>query len=128
MKFFQPHLVAIALGIVALAVVSVLAGEDEHQSATDKASGVTVNVFRDEVVVKRSATSTSGTDGASGQVACTNDYNKLINAQAQPSLDEPWYAASLISWPAAGKESTARLSHDLGREVDLCVASTTDSS
>src|SRR5581483_9375010 len=52
-------------------------------SASDKASGLTVTVSGDQVTIGRSATSTAGTGGAAGQVACTTDYRKLATATAE---------------------------------------------
>jgi hypothetical protein len=91
-------------------------------SASDKASGVTVTVVGDRVTVSRSAASTAGTGGMSGQVACATDYRKLATATAEPAPSLPWYAATLITWPAANKAVTATLSHALSTAPDLCIA------
>jgi hypothetical protein len=98
------------------------------KSATDQASGITVSVAGDQVTLKRTAKSTAGTGGTSGQVSCTDDYAKLVKATAQPAPTQPWYSATLITWPAANKESTATLSHELKGDPDLCIAQTADSS
>ena len=96
-------------------------------SASDKATGVTVSVSGDQVTVSRSATSTAGTGGTAGQVACTTDYRKLVTAAAEPAPTLSWYAATLITWPAANAKSTATLSHILSRDPDLCIAETSAS-
>jgi hypothetical protein len=98
------------------------------QSATDKASGLTVTVTDDHVSLKRTAKSTAGTGGTSATVSCTDDYAKLVKATAVPAPSESWYATTLITWPAGGKESSARLSHKLDGDPQLCVAQTSDSS
>jgi hypothetical protein len=98
------------------------------KSATDAASGLTVTVSDDQVSLKRSAKSTSGTGGTSGTVSCTDDYAKLVKASAVPAPTQSWYATTLITWPAANKESTATLSHKLKGDPQLCVAQTADSS
>lgn len=103
-------------------------GGSGSESRSDSASGVTVSVAGDTVTLQRAAKSTAGTDGAAGQVACTDDYEKLATATAEPAPTEPWYAATLITWPTASDESTATLSHELEGAVDLCVAQTSDSS
>ncbi len=96
-------------------------------SASDKTTGVTVSVAGDQVTVGRSASSTAGTAGAAGQVACTTDYRKLVTATAEPAPTLSWYAATLITWPAANAKSTATLSHALSRDPDLCIAETSGS-
>ena len=96
-------------------------------SASDKTSGVTVSVAGDKVTVRRTATSTAGTGGAAGQVACTNNYKRLATASAEPAPSEPWYAATLITWPATGGVTTATLSHALASDPDLCIAETSAS-
>jgi hypothetical protein len=98
------------------------------KSATDTASGLTVTVAADRVSLKRSAKSTSGTGGTSATVSCTDDYAKLVKASAVPAPSQPWYATTLITWPAAAKESTATLSHKLAGDPQLCVVQTADSS
>ncbi|HMJ36298.1 MAG TPA: hypothetical protein VK501_20520 [Baekduia sp.] len=98
------------------------------KSATDAASGLTVTVTDDQVSLKRSAKSTSGTGGTSGTVSCTDDYSKLVKASAVPAPSQAWYATTLITWPAAAKESTATLSHKLAGDPQLCVVETADSS
>jgi hypothetical protein len=102
--------------------------KSDSRSATDQASGITVSVAGDQVTLKRTAKSTAGTGGTSGQVSCTDDYAKLVKATAQPAPTQPWYSATLITWPAANKESTATLSHELNGDPQLCVAQTSDSS
>ena len=96
------------------------------KSATDTASGLTVTVAADRVSLKRSAKSTSGTGGTSATVSCTDDYAKLVKASAVPAPSQPWYATTLITWPAAAKESTATLSHKLAADPQLCVTETTE--
>jgi hypothetical protein len=98
------------------------------KTARDDASGLTVTVAGDQVTLKRTAKSTTGTGGTSGQVSCTDDYAKLVKATTQPAPTEPWYSATLITWPAANKESTATLSHALKGDPDLCIAQTSDFS
>lgn len=98
------------------------------QSASDAASGLTVTVADDQVKLKRSAKSASGTAGTSGTVSCTDDYAKLAKASAVPAPSQPWYATTLITWPATSKESSATLSHSLKSDPQLCVVSTADSS
>jgi hypothetical protein len=63
-----------------------------------------------------------------GQVSCTTDYAKLVNATAQPAPSLSWYAATLITWPDKAKSTTATLSHGLTGTPDLCIAQSTDSS
>lgn len=104
------------------AATSTPASGTSGASASDKASGITVSVSGDKVTVRRSAASTAGTGGAAGQVACTTDYRKLATATAEPAPTLPWYAATLITWPAANAASTATLSHPLSRDPDLCIA------
>ena len=53
---------------------------------------------------------------------------KLAKATAVPAPDQSWYATTLITWPAASKETTARLSHSLKSDPQLCVVQTADSS
>ncbi|MCW2983228.1 MAG: hypothetical protein JWR63_798 [Conexibacter sp.] len=103
-------------------------GGAASKSATDAASGLTVTVAADQVSLKRSAKSTSGTGGTSGTVSCTDDYAKLVKATGVPAPSQPWYATTLITWPAANKESKATLSHKLGGTPQLCVVQTADSS
>jgi hypothetical protein len=98
------------------------------KTASDQASGLTVTVAGDRVTLKRTAKSTTGTAGTSGQVSCTDDYAKLVKATTQPAPTEPWYSATLITWPGANKQSTATLSHALKGDPDLCVAQTSDQS
>jgi hypothetical protein len=114
---------ALVLGLTACG-----GGGAASKSATDAASGLTVTVTGDQVSLKRSAKSTSGTGGSSGTVSCTDDYAKLVKASAVPAPSQPWYATTLITWPAAAKESTATLSHELGADPQLCVVQTADSS
>jgi hypothetical protein len=117
------------LSILAVGVAACGGGSDsKSKSATDQASGITVSVAGDEVTLKRTAKSTAGAGGTSGQVSCTDDYAKLVKATAQPAPTQPWYSATLITWPAANKESTATLSHALEGDPDLCIAQTSDSS
>jgi len=115
---------ALALGL------SACGGDDggSGKSASDAATGITVTVADDQVKVKRSAKSTSGTGGTSGTVSCTDDYAKLAKASAVPAPSTSWYATTLIDWPATNKESTAKLSHSLKGDPQLCVVQTADSS
>jgi hypothetical protein len=125
---------ALACAVASSALVLGLAacggggGGATAKSATDTASGLTVTVTGDQVSLKRSAKSTSGTGGTSGTVSCTDDYAKLVKATAVPAPSQPWYATTLITWPAAAKESTATLSHKLAADPQLCVVQTADSS
>ena len=116
------------LPVLAVGVAACGGGSSDPKSATDQASGITVSVAGDQVTLKRTAKSTAGTAGTSGQVSCTDDYAKLVNAKAQPAPTQPWYSATLITWPAANKESTATLSHELKSDPELCIAQTSDSS
>jgi hypothetical protein len=118
----------LSIPAVAIAACGGSGSASGTKTATDPASGLTVTVAGDEVTLKRTAKSTAGTGGTSGQVACTDDYAKLFTATTQPAPTRPWYSATLITWPAANKESTARLSHALRSDPDLCVAQTSDSS
>jgi hypothetical protein len=103
-------------------------GSSDSKSASDKATGVSVSVAGDQVTLKRTAKSTSGTGGTSGTVSCTDDYAKLVKTKAVPAPSESWYATTLITWPAANKESKATLSHSLKGDPQLCIAQTSDSS
>jgi hypothetical protein len=118
---------AVATGVLVLGLAA-CGGGSKASSASDKASGLTVSLTGDRVTLKRSAASTSGTGGTSGQVACTDDYHKLVNATAVPAPTEAWYAVTFITWPAANAASTATLSHSLKNNPDLCVAQTSDTS
>jgi hypothetical protein len=117
----------LACSALALAVAA-CGGGSTSKSAVDKASGLTVSVAGDHVTLKRSANSTSGTGGTSGQVSCIDDYRKLVGVTTEPAPTLAWYAATLITWPAAGKESTATLSHALSNDPQLCIAQTSNSS
>jgi hypothetical protein len=97
-------------------------------TATDAAQGITVTVKGDQVTLGRSASSTAGKGGYAGQVACTDDYAKLAVSKREPAPSEPWYAATLITWPAQGTSETATLSHTLKGFPDLCVAEMSDLS
>jgi hypothetical protein len=121
-----PLLSVLAVGVAACGGGS--SSSSGPKSATDQASGITVSVAGDQVTLKRTAKSTAGTGGTSGQVSCTDDYARLVNAKAQPAPTQPWYSATLITWPAANKASTATLSHALEGDPDLCIAQTSDSS
>jgi hypothetical protein len=115
----------LALGVAACGAGS---GTSTPKSASDQASGMTISVAGDQVTLKRTAKSTAGTGGTSGQVSCTDDYAKLVKATAPPAPTQPWYSATLITWPAANKQSTATLSHELKGDPDLCIAQTSDQS
>jgi hypothetical protein len=97
-------------------------------TATDSAQGLTVTVDGDQVTLKRSKASNAGIGGRAGQVACTDDYAKLAVYPREPAPDLSWYAATLITWPAQGKSSTATLSHALKGFPDLCVSEMSDLS
>lgn len=114
----------LALGLAACG------GDDggAKKSASDTATGLTVTVADDQVKLKRTAKSTSGTAGTSGTVSCTDDYAKLAKANAVPAPSTSWYATTLIDWPSANKETTAHLSHSLKGDPQLCVVQTADSS
>ena len=93
------------LSAFALGVAACGGGGSSHtSSASDKPSGLTVDVAGDQVTLERSATSTAGTGGASGKIGCTDDFRKLIKATAEPAPTQSWYAATLITWPAASAE------------------------
>jgi hypothetical protein len=128
MRFRLPALVA-AFALVAL-VVAACGGNNggSKKSASDRATGLTVTVSDDSVSLARTAKSTSGTGGTSGTVSCTDDYTKLAKASATPAPSQSWYATTLIDWPAAGKTTTARLSHSLKGSPQLCIASSGDQS
>ena len=100
--------------------------EPQTRSASDKASGMTVSIAGDQVTLKRASSSASGTAGAAGQISCTDDYTKLVAAKAQPAPSQPWYAATLITWPDKAKATTATLSHELTGDPDLCIAQSSD--
>lgn len=100
----------------------------DAKSATDAATGLTVSVADDQVKLKRSAKSAAGTAGTSGTVSCTDDYAKLVKASAVPAPTQSWYATTLITWPGTSKESSARLSHALKGDPELCVVQSADSS
>jgi hypothetical protein len=118
-----------ALSCVAAAAVLVSAcGGADERSASDKASGLSVSVAGDQVTLKRTAKSGSGTGGKAGQVSCTDDYAKLAKASELPAPSTDWYAATLITWPDKGKETTATLSHELDGDPDLCIAQASDQS
>src|SRR3954453_5536887 len=122
---------ASAVVLSALTLTVTACGGDsggKSASATDKASGLTVTVKDDQVSLKRSAKSPAGTAGTSATVSCTDDYTKLVKATAVPAPSQPWYATTLITWPDKNKETTARLSHGLDGDPQLCVAQTADSS
>jgi hypothetical protein len=118
--------------VVALSLVAVLVSacgsskNDNKKSATDKATGLTVSVAGDQVTVARTAKSTSGTAGGSGTVSCTDDYAKLAKATGTPAPSQPWYATTYVTWPNAGKSTTATLSHSLKGDPQLCIAQTSD--
>jgi hypothetical protein len=132
MSFRLPGaLVCAAASSVLVLGLSACGGGDDGgsgTSASDAATGLTVTVANDQVKLKRSAKSTSGTGGTSGTVSCTDDYAKLAKASAVPPPTESWYATTLITWPQTAKESTARLSHPLKGDPQLCVVQTADSS
>src|SRR4051794_39707416 len=109
----------LAASVVALSLVAVLIAAcggnsgGSKKSASDKATGLTVTVADDQVSLARTAKSTSGTAGTSGTVSCTDDYSKLAKASGTPAPSQDWYATTLIDWPAAGKTTSAKLSHSL---------------
>jgi hypothetical protein len=120
---------AVSLPTLALGLAACGGGDSGGgTSASDTATGLTVTVVDDQVKLKRSAKSTSGTGGTSGTVSCTDDYTKLAKANAVPSPSTSWYATTLIDWPSADKETSAHLSHKLEGDPQLCVAQTADSS
>jgi hypothetical protein len=121
---------AVSLPTLALGLAACGGGGDggSGKSASDAATGLTVTVSDDQVKLKRSAKSTSGTGGTSGTVSCTDDYSKLAKANAVPAPSTKWYATTLIDWPSANKETTAHLSHALSGDPQLCIAQTADSS
>ncbi len=119
--------VSVSAAVAAALALSACGGGEEH-SASDKASGMTVAIKGDEVTLKRTGKSESGTGGKAGQVSCTVDYAKLAKASELPNPDTDWYAATLITWPDKGKETSARLSHELEGKPDLCIAQASDSS
>jgi hypothetical protein len=120
---------AATLSIIVLGVAGCGGGGGgSSKSASDQTTGLTVTVKDDQVSLKRTAKSTSGTGGTSGTVSCTDDYAKLVKATATPAPSQDWYATTLITWPAANKESKATLSHSLKGDPQLCIAQTSDSS
>jgi hypothetical protein len=123
-------LCAASLSSLALGLAACGGGDDGGggKSASDSATGLTVTVADDQVKLKRTAKSTSGTAGTSGTVSCTDDYAKLAKASAVPAPSTSWYATTLIDWPSASKETDAKLSHSLKGDPQLCVVQTADSS
>lgn len=119
--------VFVSVALAAAAALSACGGEEEH-SASDKASGMSVTVKGDEVTLKRTDKSESGTGNKAGQISCTVDYAKLAKASELPNPDTDWYAATLITWPDKGKETSATLSHELDGKPDLCIAQSSDQS
>lgn len=118
---------ALILSVPALAVAA-CGGGPSTKSATDAASGLSVSLAGDQVTLMRSARSTTGAGATAGQVACTDDYNKLLAAKSQPAPTQSWYAAALITWPQANKQTRATLSHELKGDPQLCLAQTSDAS
>lgn len=118
--------------VTSVSVVSALAlaacGGGEEHTASDKESGMSVTVKGDQVTLKRTAKSGSGAAGKAGQVSCADDYAKLAKASELPAPSTDWYAATLITWPDKGKETTATLSHELDGTPDLCIAQAADQS
>jgi hypothetical protein len=120
---------AASLSSLALGLAACGGGDDGGgKSASDTATGLTVTVADDQVKLKRTAKSASGTAGTSGTVSCTDDYAKLAKASAVPAPSTSWYATTLIDWPSANKETGATLSHPLKGDPQLCVVQTADSS
>src|SRR3954468_2798273 len=122
---------ASAVVLSALTLTVTACGGDsggKSASAPDKTSGLTVTVKDDQVSLKRSAKSPAGTAGTSATVSCTDDYTKLVKATAVPAPSQPWYATTLITWPDKSKETSARLSHGLEGDPQVCVAQTADSA
>jgi hypothetical protein len=119
---------ALILSVPAIAVAVAACGSPATKSATDAASGLSVSLAGDQVTLKRSAKSTTGAGATAGQVACTDDYNKLLTAKTQPAPTQSWYAAALITWPATSKQTKATLSHELKGDPQLCIAQTSDAS
>jgi hypothetical protein len=120
---------AVSLPSLALGLAACGGGDDGGgKSASDTATGLTVTVADDQVKLKRTAKSTTGTAGTSGTVSCTDDYAKLAKASAVPAPSTSWYATTLIDWPSANKETAAKLSHSLKGDPQLCVVQTADSS
>jgi hypothetical protein len=124
----------LAASVVALSLVAVLIAAcggnsgGSKKSATDKTTGLTVSVADDQVSLARTAKSTSGTGGTSGTVSCTDDYARLAKASATPAPSQSWYATTLITWPATGKTSSAKLSHSLKGDPQLCIVQSADQS
>jgi hypothetical protein len=124
----------LAASVVALSLVAVLIAacggnsSGSKKSASDKTTGLTVTVSDDQVSLARTARSTSGTGGSSGTVSCTDDYAKLARATGVPAPSQPWYATTYITWPATGKSTSARLSHSLRGDPQLCVVQSGDQS
>jgi hypothetical protein len=116
------------LAVAAAALTLAACGEETPatHSAADKESGLSVSVAGDQITIKRTSASATGTAGKAGQVYCTDDYEKLLTAQEQPAPSLAWYAATLITWPDKAKETTATLSHALKGKPDLCAAQSTD--
>jgi hypothetical protein len=124
----------LAATVVALSLVAVLIAacggnsNNNKKSATDRATGLTVSVADDQVSLARTAKSTSGTAGGSGTVSCTDDYARLAKATGTPAPSQPWYATTFITWPDTGKTTSAKLSHSLKGDPQLCIVQTSDQS
>lgn len=121
---------AASLSSLTLGLAACGGGDDggSGKSASDTATGITVTVADDQIKLKRSSKSTTGTGGTSGTVSCTDNYTKLAKASAVPAPSTSWYATTLIDWPSANKETDATLSHSLKGDPQLCVVQTADSS
>lgn len=116
------------LAVAAATLTLAACGEETPatHAASDEESGLGVSVAGDQVTIKRTQASESGTGGKAAQVYCTDDYAKLMSAQEAPAPSLPWYAATLITWPEKAKSTTATLSHALASKPDLCVAQASD--
>jgi hypothetical protein len=128
MRFRLAALVAV-FSLLAVAIAACGGNSNgSKKSASDRRTGLTVSVSDDTVSLARTAKSTSGTGGASGTVSCTDDYARLAKASATPAPDQSWYATTYITWPAAGKSTSATLSHSLKGSPQLCIAQSGDQS
>ena len=114
--------------LVAFAFAVSACGGSKSFSASDTSAGVKITVSGAKVTIARTGTSTAGTGGGAGQVACVDDYHQLATATAEPAPSASWYAATLITWPNPADSTTATLSHALDSPPDLCIAEMSDDS
>ena len=88
------------------------AEEPQTRSASDKASGMTVSIAGDQVTLKRSSVERVRHRRRGGPDLL---HRRLHQARRRPRRSprraQPWYAATLITWPDKAKTTTATLSH-----------------